>query len=61
MGCVSKVTPLLDQAVGAGNWEVDIQHVAKELTVVAEEVQAETVQTAVGKAGFKAELITHNS
>lgn len=57
MGCVSAVTPALDEAVGAGNWEVNIQSPSKELTVKAEGVDADTVIAAVMETGFKAEAI----
>lgn len=49
MGCVSTVTPALDEAVGAGNWEVDLQSPQKELTVIAEGVDANTVIAALAK------------
>jgi copper chaperone CopZ len=32
-GCVAKVAPFLNQAVGEGNWEVDYNNSAKVLTV----------------------------
>ena len=57
MGCVSAVTPALDETVGAGNWEVDIQSPQKELTVTAEEAEAAAVIAALGKTGYTAEAI----
>ncbi len=56
-GCVASVTPSLNQAIGQGNWQVDINDPAKVLTVESENVSGETVIAAVNKAGFKAEII----
>jgi copper chaperone len=53
-GCLSKVTPFLNEAVGEDNWEVDITNPQKPLTVVGEADQLK-VEEAVRKAGFKAE------
>lgn len=53
-GCVAKVTPFLNEAVGDDNWEVDINNPSKVLTVV-NEVSEEKIIEAVQKAGFKAE------
>lgn len=55
-GCLSKVTPFLNEAVGEDNWEVDIQNPEKTLTVVGQ-TKKEKVKEAVQKAGFKAENI----
>jgi copper chaperone CopZ len=54
MGCVAKVTPHLDEAVGAGNWKVDIEDPAKILSVDGEE---EKVKEALKKAGFVGERV----
>lgn len=54
-GCVSKVTSALNEAVGAGNWEVNLGTPDKQMTVTAED--AETVIAAVTESGFKAEEI----
>lgn len=56
-GCLAAVTPSLNQSVGEGNWQVDIDNPDKILTVNAGTVDAGTVVAAVGKAGFKAEAI----
>jgi copper chaperone len=55
-GCVAKITPFLNEALGEGNWQVDYNNPAKVLTVVGEKDSAKIVQ-AVEKAGFKAEAI----
>jgi copper chaperone CopZ len=57
MGCVSAVTPALNEAVGAGNWEVDIQSPHKELTVTVENQDADTIIAALRETGYTAEAI----
>jgi len=56
MGCVSAVTPALNETVGAGNWEVDIQSPNKPLTIQGEEVEANAVIAALEKVGYKADF-----
>lgn len=56
-GCLAAVTPSLNQSVGEGNWQVDIDNPDKILTVNADAADAETVVAAVNKAGFKAESV----
>ena len=53
-GCVAKVTPFLNEALGENNWEVDYANPAKVLTVVGEKDTAKIIE-AVEKAGYKAE------
>lgn len=55
-GCLAKVTPFLNEAIGEDNWEVDINDPSKVLTVVGEQ-EDKTVVDAVEKAGYKAEKI----
>jgi copper chaperone CopZ len=55
-GCVVKVTPFLDEAVGNNNWEVEYTKPDKVLTVVGEKDAAKVIQ-ALEKAGYKAEKI----
>ncbi|MBK1440410.1 heavy-metal-associated domain-containing protein [Parapedobacter sp. ISTM3] len=57
-GCVAAVTPSLNQAVGEGKWQVDINNPDKVLTVAADTATEEVIIAAVGKAGFKAEPLT---
>jgi len=52
-GCIKAVTPALDQAVGAGNWQVDTANPAKILTVTSAQATAEQVVRAVESAGFE--------
>jgi len=53
-GCLAKVAPLLDEAVGAENWSVDLQSATKTLTVKGN-ATADKIVAAVQGAGFKAE------
>jgi copper chaperone CopZ len=55
-GCVAKVTPFLNEALGEANWEVDYNNPSKILTVVGENDQAKIIQ-AVERAGYKAEAL----
>jgi copper chaperone len=51
--CIATVTPFLNEAVGEGNWQVDIKDPKKLLTV--ETSAAQKVRQAIEKAGYKAE------
>lgn len=54
-GCVATVTPFLNQIPEISRWEVDIDNPEKILTVEAnEQLDAETVVTALEKAGYTA-------
>lgn len=53
-GCVAKVTPFLNEALGENKWEVDYNNPQKVLTVI-DEVDKTKVVRAVEKAGYKAE------
>lgn len=55
-GCVAKVTPFLNEALGEDNWEVDYNNPSKVLTVIGEKDQAKVIQ-AVEKAGYKAQVL----
>jgi copper chaperone CopZ len=55
-GCVAKVTPFLNEALGEATWEVDYNNPSKILTVVGEKDQAKVIQ-ALEKAGYKAEKL----
>lgn len=57
-GCVAKVTPALNAAIGEGKWEVNTQNPDKILSVTAADtVTEEQIVQAVKKVGFKAERI----
>jgi Copper chaperone len=55
-GCVAKVTPFLNEALGEDKWEVDYYNPSKILTVVGENDKTKVIH-AVEKAGYKAESI----
>lgn len=55
-GCVEKVTPFLNEAVGEDKWEVDYNNPAKLLTVEGESDKAKVIE-ALKKAGYKAEAV----
>ena len=54
-GCLSKVTPFLDELEGIANWEVDLENPQKILTVESDELSTEQIQEAVAKAGYQVE------
>jgi copper chaperone CopZ len=55
-GCVAKVTPFLDEALGRENWNVDYNDPQKILTVTGEKDIANVID-ALEKAGYKGEEI----
>jgi copper chaperone CopZ len=58
-GCIATVTPFLNEAVGAQNWQVDLQTPEKILTVNTDNKEKETeVIKKLQEAGYKAEKIS---
>jgi copper chaperone len=55
-GCVEKVTPFLNEAIGEKNWKVDYIDPSKVLTVAGEKDETKVIE-ALKKAGYKAELL----
>jgi copper chaperone len=55
-GCVAKVTPFLNEAIGENNWQVDYENPQKVLTVTKEEDKKKVIE-AVERAGYKAEAL----
>ncbi|MBA4054412.1 MAG: heavy metal transport/detoxification protein [Marivirga sp.] len=55
-GCVAKVTPFLNEALGEGNWQVDTTNPSKVLTVAGQPDHTKVIAT-VEKAGYKAEQL----
>jgi copper chaperone len=54
-GCVATVTPGLNEAVGANNWQVDLQSPDKILTVNTTDKEKETaVIQKLQEVGYKA-------
>lgn len=56
-GCLTKVTPFLNDAEGICHWEVDIDNRDKVLTVSADGISEQDVIAIVKKAGFTIEPI----
>ena len=57
-GCLAKVTPVLNEAVGEDNWEVDIQAPEKVLTIASDDlINPADVVKAIEGAGYKAERL----
>lgn len=57
-GCLAKVSPYLNETIGEDNWEIDLHHPDKLLSVIPEEaLSKEIVQHAVKEAGYIAELV----
>ena len=54
LGCIAKVTPFLNEALGEDSWEVDINNPDKVLTVVGDKDASKVIEV-VEKAGYKAE------
>jgi copper chaperone CopZ len=55
-GCLSTVTPYLNDLAGEGNWNVDLDNPQRILTVEGGLSENE-INTAVQKSGFTAEKI----
>lgn len=55
-GCIAKVTPHLNAAIGEGQWQVDLNSPDKTLSILGDRSQ-EIVKAAVEKAGYRAEKI----
>ena len=55
--CIAKVTPVLNEAFGENNWEVDIKSPKKILTVSSENIDENKMNKSLGKVGYKAEEI----
>jgi copper chaperone CopZ len=52
--CVAKVTPSLNELVGEGKWNVNLNDPARTLTI-NDELEAKKVIDALQKVGYKAE------
>ena len=55
--CIAKLTPTLNEEIGAANWKVDTQNPKKILTVTTDNLDESEVIKAVEKAGYKAEKV----
>ncbi|MEG3657709.1 heavy-metal-associated domain-containing protein [Arenibacter palladensis] len=56
-GCIAKATPILDDKLGKGNWEVDLFTLKKTLTVKGNNANENEIISAVNEAGFTAEKL----
>lgn len=56
-GCIAKVTSILDQSAGAGNWQVDLSNPLRILTIENDEVSPVAIKAGLGTAGYQAEEI----
>jgi copper chaperone len=56
-GCISTVTPHLNEIKGITKWSVDTANPQKILTVETEETSSEEIINALNAAGYKAELV----
>ena len=56
-GCISKVTPLLNNQEGVESWEVDTVNPDKILTIKSDGASEEDVKATLQKVGFKAEAV----
>jgi copper chaperone len=56
-GCIATVSPVLDQAVGAGNWQVDLVDPAKILDITADAIDAQHIQKILAAVGYQADVI----
>ena len=56
-GCISKATPVLNQKLGEGQWEVDVMTLKKILTITSDLNEEEVVEI-VKESGFTAEPIS---
>ncbi|PHR47991.1 MAG: hypothetical protein COA32_05535 [Fluviicola sp.] len=56
-GCLSKVTPILNQEKRIEKWDVDLKHDDRILTVETNHLSIDEVKQTVQKAGFKVSKI----
>ncbi len=54
--CIEKITPYMDEAVGAGAWEVDLTNPNRILTVKTDATEL-NIKEALSKAGYKGEKV----
>ncbi|MCG8575362.1 MAG: hypothetical protein MI810_10790 [Flavobacteriales bacterium] len=55
--CLAKIGPFLDQQNEISEWEVDLAHDDRVLSIESESLSAEDVQQLVSKTGFVAEAL----
>ncbi len=57
-GCITTVTPYLNQANGIISWNVDTNDPLKIMTVETEGINAEEITSIMKTAGYQAEFIS---
>ncbi|MDI9258170.1 heavy-metal-associated domain-containing protein [Flavobacterium sedimenticola] len=57
MGCVTKITPILNEVIGENQWEVNIRHKDKILTVPTTNLNTEKLVNDLKSSGFKVESL----
>ena len=57
-GCISNVTPHLNEIKGIAKWSVDTGNPQKILTVETNETSSAEIINALNAAGYKAELVS---
>lgn len=60
-GCLTKVTPYINDTEGIEAWEVDLKNLDKVLTVTGQNLDAERIKSAVQEAGYSAESLNANA
>ena len=56
-GCLSKVSPVLNEEQSIKNWDVDLKHDDRILTVETDSLSSDEIKQTVQKAGFIADEI----
>lgn len=56
-GCISKVTPFLNEATGIAEWNVDTTNQDKILTVLSSGITEDEIIATIEKAGYKIEKV----
>lgn len=54
-GCIAKVKPILDDAVGIASWKVDLDSPDRVLSVVSDGMTQDEIMALVRNAGFTIE------
>lgn len=57
-GCINTVTPELDKLEAIHQWEVDLQHPDRILTVEGDNLNPNSIVQTLAAVGYKAELIS---
>ena len=58
-GCLSKVSPVLNEEQSIKKWDVDLKHDDRILTVETDSLSSDEIKQTVQKAGFIADETNH--